>query len=186
MTRVLAMNTDGQLTYCTAPEELRGKGRCNHIFHQNPGESQEDFLKRASEAKLETNPPTPDREELIERLVDEDEYEMLPFFDSGDIELAKKGLHLRKYVNHENECVRIEVAKQGYGLNKLINDDNYYVREEVANQGYGLDKLIYDPDYFVRAAVARQGYGLDKLARDRDWHVRKAVASKRTVFRYFS
>lgn len=27
MSKVLALNTNGQLTYCTAPEELRGKGQ---------------------------------------------------------------------------------------------------------------------------------------------------------------
>lgn len=49
MQRILALNNRGLLTYCTAPEELRGKGRCNHIAHQNPGESQEDTINRFDE-----------------------------------------------------------------------------------------------------------------------------------------
>ena len=44
--RVLALKTDGSLSYCIAPSELRGKGRCNHIAHQEEGESPTDFIDR--------------------------------------------------------------------------------------------------------------------------------------------
>ena len=44
--KVLALNTEGNITYCTVEPENRGKGRCNHIAHQNPGESPEDFIAR--------------------------------------------------------------------------------------------------------------------------------------------
>lgn len=43
--RVLALNDRGELTYCTCPPELRGKGRCNHIAHQEEGQSTSDFIK---------------------------------------------------------------------------------------------------------------------------------------------
>lgn len=52
MVKVLAMNIEGKLTYCSAPIELRGKGRCNHVAHQKEDESKEDFIKRISEEKL--------------------------------------------------------------------------------------------------------------------------------------
>lgn len=45
----LALNKDGNLTYCTATEENIGKGRCNHLIHQNIGESNESFLNRINE-----------------------------------------------------------------------------------------------------------------------------------------
>lgn len=32
--KVLALTKDGKLTYCTASEENRGKGHCNHLNHQ--------------------------------------------------------------------------------------------------------------------------------------------------------
>lgn len=35
MVKRLALNSEGLLTYCTASEENIGKGRCNHIAHQN-------------------------------------------------------------------------------------------------------------------------------------------------------
>lgn len=37
--RVLAFRKDGKLTYCTCPEELRGRGRCNHVMHMNRGDT---------------------------------------------------------------------------------------------------------------------------------------------------
>lgn len=48
MNKILAINDKGELTYCTSPEELRGKGRCNHIFHKNNNETEEEFLNRTS------------------------------------------------------------------------------------------------------------------------------------------
>ena len=44
MRKILALTVDGKLTYCTAPEELRGKGRCNHVFHQRNGQNIDDFM----------------------------------------------------------------------------------------------------------------------------------------------
>ena len=45
-TGILALNINGTLSYCTAPPELRGKGRCNHIAHQEKDESADSFIKR--------------------------------------------------------------------------------------------------------------------------------------------
>lgn len=46
MAKVLAITEDGRLTYCSAPLELRGKGRCNHVGHANDGESAREFCER--------------------------------------------------------------------------------------------------------------------------------------------
>lgn len=48
MEKRLALTKDGNLTYCTAPEDLIGKGRCNHIAHQGTNESKTEFLNRIS------------------------------------------------------------------------------------------------------------------------------------------
>ena len=45
---ILALTIDGNLTYCTASEENRGKGRCNHIFHKNENETDNEFMERVS------------------------------------------------------------------------------------------------------------------------------------------
>lgn len=41
---VLALTDDGRLTYCTCPPEKRGQGRCNHVAHQEKGQSVADFI----------------------------------------------------------------------------------------------------------------------------------------------
>lgn len=47
--KVYALTEDGKFTYCTADEENRGKGRCNHLLHKEGSESLESFMTRASE-----------------------------------------------------------------------------------------------------------------------------------------
>lgn len=51
--KVLAVNINGDITYCTVAPEMRGKGRCNHIAHQNPGESTSDFMERIENLNVE-------------------------------------------------------------------------------------------------------------------------------------
>lgn len=43
----LALTEDGRLTWCTAPQEKIGWGRCNHVAHAHIGESGESFGIRA-------------------------------------------------------------------------------------------------------------------------------------------
>lgn len=47
MGKVLALTIDGKLTYCTAPPDKRGIGRCNHIAHKEEGQSDEEFIRRS-------------------------------------------------------------------------------------------------------------------------------------------
>ena len=49
--KVLAINVNGDMTYCSCPPEERGKGRCNHIDHQRENESVDAFVKRINENK---------------------------------------------------------------------------------------------------------------------------------------
>ena len=95
MTKVLALNTDGQLTYCTAPEELRGKGRCNHIFHQNNGESKEDFMQMLSEPKeYGTN-------QMLDKMIDNYEFETAIKFNYGKQYMLDKIERLEKEAEEE-------------------------------------------------------------------------------------
>lgn len=43
---VLALNVNGDITYCVSPPELRGTGRCNHVTHQTEEETPEEFINR--------------------------------------------------------------------------------------------------------------------------------------------
>lgn len=53
MAKVLAVNVNGDITFCTVDPENRGKGRCNHIAHQNPGESNQEFVERINNLRIE-------------------------------------------------------------------------------------------------------------------------------------
>ena len=46
MHKVLAVNINGDITYCTVPPDMRGKGRCSHIAHQREDETTEEFIER--------------------------------------------------------------------------------------------------------------------------------------------
>lgn len=52
----LAVNQDGGLSYCSAPADKLGVGRCNHLDHAKPEESAASFASRVSEGS--TNPST--------------------------------------------------------------------------------------------------------------------------------
>ena len=43
---VLALREDGQLTLCESVPELVGTGRCKHIDHMRPDETEEEFIRR--------------------------------------------------------------------------------------------------------------------------------------------
>ena len=54
--KVLAVNIYGDMTYCSAPEDMRGKRRCNHIAHQETGETAAEFIQRAEEIQKNWEP----------------------------------------------------------------------------------------------------------------------------------
>lgn len=56
MPKVLALTKDGKLTYCSAPENKRGQGRCNHIGHQKKGQSEKEFLEEMNYNPARDNP----------------------------------------------------------------------------------------------------------------------------------
>ncbi len=69
MERILALTVDGKITFCSAPEEKRGMGRCNHIAHQKPNQSPEDFIASIENNIVVENSEIPDQKEAILNLV---------------------------------------------------------------------------------------------------------------------
>lgn len=69
MNRVLALTKDGKITYCTAPEEMRGKGRCNHIAHQTSEQSVEDFISSIENSVKTENNEIPDNRKIARDLI---------------------------------------------------------------------------------------------------------------------
>ena len=66
---VLALTTDGRVTYCVAPPEMRGKGRCNHVAHQEEGQSPEDFINSINSKIASEDDNVVDQTEGIKRLI---------------------------------------------------------------------------------------------------------------------
>lgn len=68
--KVLALNTKGELTYCTAPEDKRGQGRCNHVAHQEEGQSQIEFMSMVDNMiRNDVIDELPDQKPYIEKLI---------------------------------------------------------------------------------------------------------------------
>ena len=81
MKKVLALNVNGDMTYCTCPPDLRGKGRCNHVAHQMENESAADFVQRISEMqeRLQNGGSADETEDLVNKVTD-------ALFDDGSDE----------------------------------------------------------------------------------------------------
>lgn len=108
----LALNIDGQMTYCSASEENIGKGRCNHIEHQKNGESQKDFLIRLENKQNNQEKPKSSKELLNK------------FNDLSHIALEKKikeQQNLTKMHRRSYEEAIVERHKDSY--KKIIAED---------------------------------------------------------------
>ena len=158
MTKVRALNKDGQITWCTA--KVPGHGNCNHLLHQNKDVTDTQFQQAADEYN-----------EKMSKLVHSSNF-------ADRIEAARAGYGLPTLVNDEDSFVRGAVAEQGYGLPTLVKDESAYVKVAVAKKGYGLPRLSKDPDYQVRREVARQGYNPPMFAIDYD-EVTRSIAQQK-------
>lgn len=66
----LALTVDGKITICTASEENIGKGRCNHIAHQKPDQTPDEFVASIENlVSVEGDNTIPDQHESILNLV---------------------------------------------------------------------------------------------------------------------
>lgn len=69
MKPVLALTKDGAITFCYAPEEKRGMGRCNHIKHQLPNQSTEEFISTIENFVKVHEDKMPDEKKFIDNIV---------------------------------------------------------------------------------------------------------------------
>lgn len=159
--KALALTKDGRMTYCSAPPEKRGQGRCNHLEHQNEGESEAEFLVRISDEMItETQTPSEDKFQshtLIERSDNPDDYheitqEEIDQFASQLDELAGQKLTLDNFEEVLNSLPAekiYEIASIGFKAAPMfslpITDENFDEKLE--------DNLIYFSD-LARMGIA--------------------------------
>lgn len=146
MSRVKALNRNGEVTWCTA--KTPGSGNCNHVLHQIDGMTDSEFQKQVDEYS----------ETMTKKMYSNNGHDR--------VECAEAGYGSEFLVNDKSPAVRAAVARHGDQLDKLSDDPDEFVRAIVAAQGKHLDKLINDPSPLVRKEVAKQNYGLEILKDD--------------------
>ena len=146
MSRVKALNRNGEVTWCTA--KTPGSGNCNRVLHQIDGMTENEFQKRVDEYS----------ETMTKKLYSD--------YGSDRLECAEAGYGLDILANDKSPAVRAAVARNDYKPEKFVDDPDEFVRAVVAANGKHLDKLIKDPSPLVRKAVAKQDYGLEILKDD--------------------
>lgn len=110
MVAVLALTTDGRMTKCSVPPEMRGIGRCNHVDHQEAGESVEKFTKRIEERMTITS-MLPDQKEIVKKIIKENQvvWNKNPDWEKTLIEDAKGLFNIGTGENFESaEMTEVE------------------------------------------------------------------------------
>lgn len=146
MSKVRALNRNGEVTWCTA--KTPGSGNCNHVLHQIDGMTDGEFQKQVDEYS----------ETMTKKMYSDNGYDR--------VECAESGYGSDILVNDKSPEVRAAVARHGDYLDKLSDDPDEFVRAIVATHGKHLDKFIIDPSPLVRKEVAKQNYGLEILKDD--------------------
>lgn len=136
MSKVRALNRNGEVTWCTA--KTPGSGNCNHVLHQINGMTDSEFQKQVDEYS-----------EIMTKKM---------YSDNGHdrVECAEQGYGSEFLANDKSPVVRAVVAANGKHLDKLIKDPSPLVRKAVAKQDYGLEILKDDPSSLVRDCALKQ------------------------------
>ena len=200
MGKRLAMTTDGKLTYCSASDANIGKGRCNHLFHQNTNDSQNFILEyenlKSILDKNEEDYCTIQGFEEEDPEFDELQAEQDSYFLERQYKNCKKDLYIKsknviarriaaengdgleELAHDKDMLIRAKVASHGYFIKDFINDESENVRLACVQNNHALDEFIKDKSEYVRAEVANKGYKLDELINDESWYVRLTVAKQ--------
>lgn len=127
MSKVLALTTDGRLTFCSASEENRGKGRCNHVTHQKENESTDEFMERIS----------------IENHFGEDIYEI----EDGK-EITQE--EIDDYANKLDEICGCKVTMENYEevMQKLTPEQIFEINKIGFESSPNFSLPITDEEYF--------------------------------------
>lgn len=151
--KVLAVNINGVMTYCTAPPELRGIGRCNHVAHQNEGESTEEFVERISN--------------LQETLANEEKETFIPY-EGTEIQTQPYRMteeEREKLIKIENRMQLDQNIEGGYiELNEpLWNDmDKNYFSEMSGIHTKNINQILKGDSYIVLSSENKK-YPIGKV-----------------------
>lgn len=157
MKRRLALTKDGKITWCTAPEDKIGFGRCDHVFYQKINEDNNQFIKRCE-----------NNQKYIE--------EHSKITDNDSIEIFKDDLGFFSYLTYEDINAGDYSRKIGGSQPKTVSKDAKYIKfdnEEADSNGkinYAFSypsitetvcsSLIRNSDIFTRIRCANYHLGV--------------------------
>lgn len=132
--KVLALNTSGNLTWCSSPEDKRGRGRCNHVAHQDTssGETPQEFLERIEIQKNDLMRRLEESDDFIDqkgttvetsqlKLTEEDKLKLVEIRSAADLEANIDGGFIHLETPLWNDMDKNTFAKN-FGMNlKNIN-----------------------------------------------------------------
>ena len=133
MSKVLALTTDGRLTYCVSPEDQRGKGRCNHVAHQKKDQSVANF---------------------IEEIKDSQDSALNDIINKKDLEAVKENGLALEYVQNQTPEICMEAVKQnGWALQFVKNQTPELCMTAVKENGFALEFVKNQTPEIIAAAI---------------------------------
>lgn len=126
MNKVLALTKDGKMSYCSAPPEKRGYGRCNHITHMLSTETPEDFKTRLEYLDLE-NYKEEKRDLVIEYWYDE---KINPKLDQSSI---LGGSQPKFVLDDENIYIKVDSEEISANGNKCMKYSYPSIQEAISS-----------------------------------------------------
>lgn len=154
--KTLALTTDGRLTQCSVPPEKRGIGRCNHVSHQEQGESVEQFINRVND---QISDDSNDKAINTEKHITKDDIKDIQaqIDEIAGCHLTQKNMFevLAKLDPEKSRQIQSLAIKQAENFGVPITDKKDIVQADIENKIYFAD--------FVQYGIAGKGNSLTQM-----------------------
>lgn len=133
--KVLALNKYGDITYCTVPADMRGKGRCNHVEHQKENETVTEFIERINSIQTDIK-----NKKELDQIHDNEEVKKAKEINQEDI---------NNYAKRIDEIVGQKVTEENFNeiMNNLSPDQAHELAKIGFSAGSEFSLPITDKDY---------------------------------------
>lgn len=174
---ILAVNSKGNITLCTAQNPVHGN--CNHLIHKQPNETENQFYERVDKV----NEVLAAVEELLSeyRRINSTKQALLPDFDR--LEISKEFVDENHDIlaKHSNSAVRALVAHYGHNLEEPSNDSANHIRRVMARDGYYTDKFLKDTDPYTREEAIKYLKRSGKLDKNEIRNLREKSKERKNI-----
>lgn len=164
MTKRMALDRDGKLSWCIAPEDKVGQGKCTHISHIRDGEPKQEFLNRAMRefADYQQNPQSIDyvlRQEDLKNYIKEHEnnedfdekFKILDIIIDMDLPIKTKGAFcIRTFEalknNDSSQSRRTEDLDFDYSGDMSYSEISHKICNKLIEEGYDANVVVCHGD----------------------------------------